>query len=98
MGQQAGVRPVAIRGDPPQLPLRGHRSDVGYCIYLPPGYGTDADRRYPVIYNLHGADGNELPGFREVQMLDAGIRARRWPEMIVVLPKRRQAHVLQGLP
>ena len=30
--------------------------DVGYCLYLPPGYDDDAnkDRRYPVIYNLHG--------------------------------------------
>ena len=63
-----------------------HRADVGYCIYLPPGYGSDANRRYPVIYNLHGADGNELHGFREVEVLEAGIRAERWPAMIVVMP------------
>src|SRR6188768_859363 len=37
--------------------------DVGYCIYLPPGYETDPARRYPVIYNLHGAGGNELHSF-----------------------------------
>src|SRR5688572_21932673 len=30
--------------------------DVGYCIYLPPGYDDPAnkDRRYPVVYWLHG--------------------------------------------
>ena len=63
-----------------------HGAEVGYCIYLPPGYDSDANRRYPAIYNLHGADGNELHGFREVEVLDAGIRAGRWPPMIVVLP------------
>src|SRR5204863_2595974 len=30
----------------------GH--DVGYCIYLPPGYEKADNRRYPVIYDLHG--------------------------------------------
>ncbi|MBI1246696.1 1,4-beta-xylanase [bacterium] len=28
--------------------------EVGYCIYLPPGYEKDTDRRYPVVYYLHG--------------------------------------------
>ena len=31
--------------------------DVGYHIYLPPGYAKNADARYPVIYCLHGAGG-----------------------------------------
>lgn len=35
------------------------KRDVGYCIYLPPGYEKDTERRYPVIYHLHGAGGNE---------------------------------------
>lgn len=30
------------------------KKDVGYCIYLPPSYATDTDRRYPVVYYLHG--------------------------------------------
>lgn len=34
--------------------------DVGYNIYLPPGYESDTDRRYPVVYYLHGASGSEL--------------------------------------
>jgi endo-1,4-beta-xylanase len=60
--------------------------DVGYCIYLPPGYETDAARRYPVIYNLHGAGGNELHSFTDVKALHDGIVAGRWPAMIMVLP------------
>lgn len=35
------------------------KRDVGYCIYLPPGYVKDAQRRYPVLYERHGAGGDE---------------------------------------
>ena len=30
-------------------------------VYLPPGYSTRAER-YPVLYLLHGAGGDERPG------------------------------------
>ncbi len=60
--------------------------DVGYCIYLPPGYATDTARRYPVIYNLHGAGGNELHSFTDARALHDGIVSGRWPAMIMVLP------------
>lgn len=62
-----------------------HGTDAGYCIYLPPSYEINADERYPVIYNLHGAHGNELHGFDEVEALDAGIRGGRWPPAIMVM-------------
>lgn len=62
----------------------GH--EVGYCIYLPPGYTDDTTRRYPVIYNLHGAGGDETRGLLAAEVLDEGIRAKRWPEMILVFP------------
>lgn len=65
--------------------------EVGYCIYLPPGYATDATRRYPVIYNLHGAGGNELHGFTAVKALHEGIVSGRWAPMIAVLPNGGQA-------
>ncbi|HUS93134.1 MAG TPA: alpha/beta hydrolase-fold protein [Phycisphaerae bacterium] len=35
----------------------GH--DVGYVVWVPSGYDAKADHRYPVIYFLHGAGGNE---------------------------------------
>src|SRR4051794_18166433 len=44
------------------------KHDVGYCIYLPPDYATSG-KRYPVIYNLHGAGGNELHSFEEAVVL-----------------------------
>ncbi len=63
-----------------------HQCDVGYCIYLPPDYEAEQSRRYPVIYNLHGAGDNELHGFDDVRVLDEGIRNGRWPPMIFVMP------------
>lgn len=54
--------------NPPETPVAGvqHRTfrsqalnaDVGYNIQLPPDYSA-TDRRYPVLYWLHGAGGNE---------------------------------------
>jgi S-formylglutathione hydrolase FrmB len=35
-----------------------HRA-IPYCVLLPPSYDTDAARRYPVLYFLHGARENE---------------------------------------
>ena len=62
--------------------------DVGYCLYLPPGYDDEEnkDRRYPVIYNLHGNGGNEFHSFEDVEVLHEGIVSGNWPPMIVVLP------------
>lgn len=60
--------------------------DVGYCIYLPPSYDEDKEKRYPVIYNLHGNGGNEFHSFEDVEVLHEGILAGKWPPMIVVLP------------
>jgi S-formylglutathione hydrolase FrmB len=60
--------------------------DVGYCIFLPPGYATETTRRYPVIYNLHGAGGNELHSFTAARALHEGIVGGRWAPMIMVLP------------
>jgi len=35
--------------------------EIGYCIYQPPSYEASGDRRYPVVYYLHGGrPGSEL--------------------------------------
>jgi enterochelin esterase-like enzyme len=62
--------------------------DVGYCLYLPPGYDDEENKalRYPVIYNLHGNGGNEFHSFEDVEVLHKGIVSGKWPPMIVVLP------------
>jgi enterochelin esterase-like enzyme len=65
--------------------------DVGYCIYLPPGHRDDTSVRYPVIYSLHGAGGDETRGLLAAEVLDEGIRAKRWPELILVFPNGGKA-------
>jgi len=58
-------------------------SDVGYYIYLPPGYSS-GHKRYPVMYWLHGAYGRPYSATPVVRRLDAAIRAGKAPEVIVV--------------
>lgn len=61
---------------------------VKYSIYLPPDYYT-ANRRYPVLYLLHGLGDNETSWvqFGEAnQIADAGIDAGEIPPMIIVMP------------
>lgn len=59
--------------------------EVGYCVYLPPGY-EKSEARCPVIYNLHGNGGNEVHSLEDVALLHEGIVDGRWPPMILVLP------------
>lgn len=60
--------------------------DVGYCIYLPPTYAPDASQRYPVIYSLHGAGGDETRSLLAAEVLHEGVLAKRWPPLILVFP------------
>mgnify|MGYP000882878247 FL=1 len=62
------------------------KREVGYCLYLPPGYAKDEKRRYPVIYHLHGAGGNETRSVYSASVLHEGILAGKLPEMIMVFP------------
>jgi len=58
-----------------------------YNIYLPPSYNTSATTRYPVIYSLHGAGGDENSMTDYVNsFVDPYITQKKVPECIVVLP------------
>ncbi|MDE6528595.1 MAG: esterase [Muribaculaceae bacterium] len=58
-------------------------------VYLPAGYFTEKDRRYPVLYLLHGMGGDEdawvMLG-RAPQILDNLIASGKAEPMIVVIP------------
>lgn len=57
-------------------------------VYLPPGYDDGADR-YPVLYLLHGARGNELSWINEgrvLQNMDSLTRCGKMQKTIVVFP------------
>lgn len=72
--------------------------DYKYTVYLPDGYQKD-NRRYPVLYLLHGAGGDENEwlfkgGARET--LDALIARRVIKPMIVVMPGHTAAWWVDG--
>ena len=61
---------------------------VKFSIYLPPDYYV-SNRRYPVVYLLHGLGDNETGWvqFGEADRIaDEGIRSGEWPPMIIVMP------------
>ena len=61
--------------------------DVGYCIYLPPGYDQSElmETRYPVVYYLHGGrPGSELKSVGLSAFIEKAIRSDRIPPMIYV--------------
>ena len=60
--------------------------EVGYNVYLPPGY-KDGKERYPVLYFLHGAGGSEnsdAGGFSGLVRKE--IEAKTIPPAICVFP------------
>jgi predicted dienelactone hydrolase/enterochelin esterase-like enzyme len=60
------------------------RTKVSYFIYTPEVYDTEKERRFPVLYWLHGSGGG-LPGVPQlVAHFDAAIRAGKTPPMLVV--------------
>lgn len=61
--------------------------DVGYCIYLPLGYEAEEnkDRRYPVVYYLHGGrPGNETKSVGLAKFIHAAISEGKIPPTIYV--------------
>ncbi|GAB3890268.1 alpha/beta hydrolase [Spirosoma agri] len=61
---------------------------VKFSIYLPPDY-YQSNRRYPVVYLLHGYGDNETGWiqFGEADRIaDAGIQSSELPPMIIVMP------------
>ncbi len=60
--------------------------EVGYYIYLPPGYETD-DARFPVVYHLHGGrPGGEAKAVKLASYVDKAIAAGTIKPTIYVFP------------
>ncbi len=93
--------PPIVWNNPAPAPTPGldlqHRSfaspsigeEVGYNVYLPPGYAdaTRGDTRYPVLYFLHGATGNENSDAAGVAgLVSRLIRENKIPPVLCVFP------------
>jgi enterochelin esterase-like enzyme len=62
------------------------KAKVSYHLYTPNAYETEKERRFPVLYWLHGSGGG-LQGIAPVSAwFDAAIREGKIPPMLVVFP------------
>lgn len=84
MGKGADSLPSSLKHGTFLSPSMG--IEVGYYIYLPPGYETSSDR-YPVVYHLHGGrPGGEHKSVRLAKFVDAAIRGGTIEPTIYVFP------------
>jgi S-formylglutathione hydrolase FrmB len=69
-------------------------SDQTYTVYLPPGYDFEADRRYPVLYMLHGLGGSrhDWRDYGLFATADALIRSGAIQPMIIVTPDGQSSY------
>lgn len=79
---------VVLKGNPLGDPRRREMP-----VYLPPSYGTQRRRRYPVLYYLHGFTGtgrgvvNHNPWKENLpERLDRLIAQKKAPEAVLVMP------------
>ena len=69
-------------------PSRGTADAEGsYQLYLPPQYEAEPERRFPVLYWLHGGFGDSRQGNELVARIDKAIRNDVMPPTIVVVPQ-----------
>jgi S-formylglutathione hydrolase FrmB len=62
-------------------------SPVSYHVYTPEIYDTATERRFPVLYYLHGSGGGARPGLAAfTARFDSAMRAGKMPHVIVVFP------------
>jgi len=59
---------------------------VSYHIYLPPAYAAQPNRRFPVLYWLHGSGGPTQGIAQVASYFASGMTQGRIPPMLVVIP------------
>ena len=93
----AGQQPTAAKGTLERITvhgralegnLEGDSPDRPVVVYLPPGYARDTNRRYPVLYFLHGYTATAEAYVKSLAIPDSIDRAiaAGAREMIVVIP------------
>jgi enterochelin esterase-like enzyme len=95
----AGAKPVTvervkIHGAALEGNLEGDAVDRETFVFLPPSYGKEKTRRYPVVYALHGYSIGAQQWTHEIHVPQTieGAFAQGAGEMIVVLPDSKTAH------
>jgi len=88
------VEHIKVHGASLEGNLEGDDVDREVIVFLPPGYATDKNRRYPVVYALHGYSIGAQQWTQEIHVPQTieGAFARGSQDMIVVLPDSKTVH------
>ena len=98
--QEARLVRELVHGPSLEKNLTGESPDRNVSVYLPPSYDTSPNKRYPVVYLLHGigdtdkeftlawSKGNDSWGTIQ-GLMNRGIAEGRFGEMIIVMPDAR---------
>jgi S-formylglutathione hydrolase len=87
--KKGSVEKITVHGNALAGNLAGEPADRTVFVYLPPSYGTERNRRYPVAYLLHGygLTGERWMTFaRMSEAADRAMAAGTVKEMILVNP------------
>ncbi|HKT47455.1 MAG TPA: alpha/beta fold hydrolase [Candidatus Acidoferrales bacterium] len=95
----AGAKPdtvehIKVHGKALEGNLEGDAVDREVFVFLPPSYGAEKSRRYPVVYALHGYSIGAEQWTHEIHVPQTieGAFASGAKEMIVVLPDSKTLH------
>jgi S-formylglutathione hydrolase FrmB len=88
------VERIKIHGTALEGNLEGDVVDRDVLVFLPPSYATDKNRRYPVVYALHGYSIGAEQWLKEIHVPQTieGAFAQGATDMIVVLPDSKTVH------
>jgi enterochelin esterase-like enzyme len=88
------VERVKVHGASLEGNLEGDAVDRDVLVFLPPSYGKEPGRRYPVVYALHGYSIGAEQWTHEIHVPQTieGAFAKGAKEMIVVLPDSKTVH------
>src|SRR4051812_42999281 len=88
------VERIKVHGKSLEGNLEGDAADRDVIVFLPPGYQRERNRRYPVVYALHGYSIGADQWTKEIHVPQTieGAFAKGAHEMIVVLPDAKTLH------
>jgi S-formylglutathione hydrolase len=100
LAQEGRVVREKVHGASLEGNVTGEETDRTVSVYLPPGYDGATDKRYPVVYLLHGigdtdkeftsAWKGQTDAWGTIRgLMNNGVAERRFGEMIVVMPDQR---------
>jgi len=85
---------IKVHGTSLEGNLEGDSPDRDVFVYLPPSYQREPNRRYPVVYTLHGygLHAEQWVGFANFASLEKDLAAGTAKEMILVSPDAFSLH------